>query len=177
MLVSFKVHQPSKEVNPDIDVNGVPELYIVSIELEPVASKGEVNIQTRYPNHPLFKYVKDSQYTEYAKTLLTERKDTLLPPYAHQALICANAKDKNVAEKFLNEVAQLINNIDIKSVEIWGPVPGVIEKKSNYYYFNLYLQSADRSELRRLIQTFYQHVEKIKVISSVRWYVDIDPIE
>jgi len=139
--------------------------------------KGEVNIQTRYPNHPLFNYVKDSQYTEYAKTLLTERKDTLLPPYAHQALICANAKDKNAAEKFLNEVAQLINNIDIKSVEIWGPVPGVIEKKSNYYYFNLYLQSADRSELRRLIQTFYQHVEKIKVISSVRWYVDIDPIE
>jgi len=53
----------------------------------------------------------------------------------------------------------------------------VIEKKSNYYYFNLYLQSADRSELRRLIQTFYQHVEKIKVTSSVRWYVDIDPIE
>jgi len=139
--------------------------------------KGEVNIQTRYPNHPLFNYVKDSQYTEYAKTLLTERKDTLLPPYAHQALICANAKDKNAAEKFLNEVAQLINNIDIKSVEIWGPVPGVIEKKSNYYYFNLYLQSADRSKLRRLIQTFYQHVEKIKVISSVRWYVDIDPIE
>ena len=139
--------------------------------------KGEVNIQTRYPNHPLFNYVKDSQYTEYAKTLLTERKDTLLPPYAHQALICANAKNKNAAEKFLNEVAQLINNIDIKSVEIWGPVPGVIEKKSNYYYFNLYLQSADRSKLRRLIQTFYQHVEKIKVISSVRWYVDIDPIE
>jgi primosomal protein N' (replication factor Y) len=139
--------------------------------------KGEVNIQTRYPNHPLFTYVKDSQYTEYSKTLLTERKDTLLPPYAHQALICANAKDKNAAEKFLNEVAQLINNIDIKSVEIWGPVPGVIEKKSNYYYFNLYLQSTVRSELRRLIQTFYQNVEKIKVTSSVRWYVDIDPIE
>ena len=139
--------------------------------------KGEVSIQTRYPNHPIFNYVKDSQYTEYAKTLLTERKDTLLPPYAHQALICANAKNKNAAEKFLNEVAQLINNIDIKSVEIWGPVPGVIEKKSNYYYFNLYLQSIERGQLRRLIQTFYQHVETIKVPSSVRWYVDIDPIE
>ena len=139
--------------------------------------KGEVNIQTRYPNHPIFKYIKDSQYIEYAKTLLSERKETKLPPFAHQALICANAKNKNLAENFLTEVAQLINNIEIESVEIWGPVPGVIERRSNYYYFNLYLQSEDRGQLRRLIQTFYQHIESIKVSSSVRWFVDIDPIE
>lgn len=139
--------------------------------------KGEVNIQTRYPNHPIFKYIKDSQYVEYAKTLLSERKETKLPPFAHQALICANAKNKNLAENFLTEVAQLINNIEIESVEIWGPVPGVIERRSNYYYFNLYLQSEDRGQLRRLIQTFYQHIESIKVSSSVRWFVDIDPIE
>ena len=139
--------------------------------------KGEVNIQTRYPNHPIFKFVKDSRYTEYAKTLLLERKDTKLPPFAHQALICANAKNKNLAENFLTEVARLINSIEIESVEIWGPVPGVIERKSDYYYFNLYLQSEDRGQLRRLIQTFYQHVETIKVSSSVRWFVDIDPVE
>ncbi len=139
--------------------------------------KGEVNIQTRYPNHPIFNYVKDSRYIEYAKTLLTERKDTKLPPFAHQALICANAKNKNSAESFLTEAAQLINSIEIESVEVWGPVPGVIERKSDYYYFNLYLQSEDRGQLRRLIQTFYQHVETIKVSSSVRWFVDIDPIE
>ena len=139
--------------------------------------KGEVNIQTRYPNHPIFNFVKDSRYIEYAKTLLLERKDTKLPPFAHQALICANAKNKNLAENFLNEVAQLINSIEIESVEIWGPVPGVIERKSDYYYFNLYLQSEDRGQLRRLIQTFYQHVETIKVSSSVRWFVDIDPVE
>ena len=139
--------------------------------------KGEVNIQTRYPNHPIFSYVKDSHYIEYAKTLLSERKDTKLPPFAHQALICANAKNKNLAENFLTEVAQLINSIEIESVEIWGPVPGVIERKSDYYYFNLYLQSEDRGQLRRLIQTFFQHVETIKVNSSVRWFVDIDPIE
>ena len=139
--------------------------------------KGEVNIQTRYPNHPIFNFVKDSRYIEYAKTLLLERKDTKLPPFAYQALICANSKNKILAENFLTEVAQLINSIEIESVEIWGPVPGVIERKSDYYYFNLYLQSEDRGQLRRLIQTFYQHVETIRVSSSVRWFVDIDPVE
>ena len=139
--------------------------------------KGEVNIQTRYPNHPIFNFVKDSRYTEYAKTLLLERKDTKLPPFAHQALICANAKNKILAENFLTEVAQLINSIEIESVEIWGPVPGVIERKSDYYYFNLYLQSEDRGQLRRLIQTFYQHVETIRVSPSVLWLVDVAPVE
>jgi len=56
-------------------------------------------------------------------------------------------------------------------------VPGVIEKKSNYYYFNLYLQSKDRVQLHRLIKTFYKHIATIKVNSSLRWFIDIDPIE
>ena len=139
--------------------------------------KGEVSIQTRYPNHPIFNFIRSSQYTKYASKLLKEREKTQLPPYSHQALICANSKNKNNAEKFLNEVADLLKNIDIDSVEIWGPVPAVIEKKANYYYFNLYLQSINRNQLHRVIKTFYKHLETIKVSSSVRWFLDVDPTD
>ena len=139
--------------------------------------QGEVSIQTRYPNHKIFNFIRSSQYTKYASILLKEREKTELPPYSHQALICANSKNKNNAEKFLNEVAELLNNIDIDSVEIWGPVPAVIEKKANYYYFNLYLQSINRNQLHRVIKTFYKHLEKIKVSSSVRWFLDVDPVD
>ncbi len=139
--------------------------------------KGEVSIQTRYPNHPIFNFIRSSQYTKYASKLLKEREKTQLPPYSHQTLICANSKNKNNAEKFLNEVADLLNNIDIDSVEIWGPVPAVIEKKANYYYFNLYLQSINRNQLHRVIKTFYKHLETIKVSSSVRWFLDVDPTD
>jgi len=139
--------------------------------------KGEVSIQTRYPNHPIFNFIRSSQYTKYASTLLKEREKTQLPPYAHQALICANSKNKNNAEKFLNKVADLLNNIDIDSVEVWGPVPAIIEKKANYYYFNLYLQSINRNQLHRVIKTFYKHLETIKINSSVRWFLDVDPID
>jgi len=139
--------------------------------------KGEVSIQTRYPNHPIFNFIRSSQYTKYASTLLQEREKTQLPPYSHQALICANSKNKNNAEKFLNKVADLLNNIDIDSVEVWGPVPAIIEKKANYYYFNLYLQSINRNQLHRVIKTFYKHLETIKINSSVRWFLDVDPID
>jgi len=139
--------------------------------------KGEVSIQTRYPNHPIFNFIRSSQYTKYASTLLKEREKTQLPPYSHQALICANSKNKNNAEKFLDEVADVLKNIDIDSVEVWGPVPAVIEKKANYYYFNLYLQSINRSQLHRVIKTFYKNLETIKINSSVRWFLDVDPID
>jgi len=139
--------------------------------------KGEVSIQTRYPNHPIFNFIRSSQYTKYASTLLKEREKTQLPPYSHQALICANSKNKNNAEKFLNKVADLLNNIDIDSVEVWGPVPAIIEKKANYYYFNLYLQSINRNQLHRVIKTFYKHLETIKINSSVRWFLEVDPID
>jgi primosomal protein N' (replication factor Y) len=139
--------------------------------------KGEVAIQTRYPNHPIFGYVRQANYTKYASTLLKERQQTLLPPFSHQAMICANAKNKTQAESFLNEVAQLLRSIDLPTVEIWGPVPGVIEKKADYYYFNLYLQSVERKALHRMLNTLFKHVDNIKASGSVRWFLDVDPIE
>ena len=56
-------------------------------------------------------------------------------------------------------------------------VANVIEKKSDYYYFNLYLQSTDRSALHQMLATFHQHINTIKLKSGVRWYLDVDPIE
>ena len=139
--------------------------------------RGEVAIQTRYPNHPIFEYVRQANYTKYASSLIKERQQTQLPPFSHQAMICANAKNKTKAEAFLNEVAQLLRSIDLPTVEIWGPVPGVIEKKADYYYFNLYLQSVERQALHQMLNTMYKHIDSIKVSSSVRWFLDIDPIE
>ncbi len=138
---------------------------------------GEVVIQTRYPDHPIFNYVLKARYTQFASALLTQRKQASMPPFSHQALLCANAKNKENAEQFLHEAAALLNNIALDSVEIWGPVAANIEKKSDYYYFNLYLQSTNRSKLHQLLATFRQHLSSLKLKNKVRWYLDIDPLE
>jgi len=141
------------------------------------AEQGEVVIQTRYPNHPIFNYVLSSRYTQFATELLKQRRSAKMPPFSHQALLCANAKNKQNAEDFLKKAGALLKNIQMDSVETWGPVANVIEKKSDYYYFNLYLQSTDRSALHQMLATFHQHINTIKPKSGVRWYLDVDPIE
>ncbi len=141
------------------------------------ADQGEVVIQTRYPDHPIFSYVLSSRYTQFASQLLKQRNSALLPPFSHQALLCANAKNKQMAEDFLREAAGLLKSIQIDTVEIWGPVANIIEKKSDYYYFNLYLQSENRKALHQILSTFNAHIDTLKLKNKVRWYLDIDPIE
>lgn len=139
--------------------------------------KGEVAIQTRYPEHPIFNFVLYARYSQFASMLLKQRHSASMPPFSHQALLCANAKNKQNAENFLAEAADLLRNIKIDDIEIWGPVAAVIEKKSDYYYFNLYLQSNKRRALHQLLSTFYQHINTLKLKNKVRWYLDIDPLE
>ncbi|HIB27653.1 MAG TPA: primosomal protein N' [Candidatus Thioglobus sp.] len=139
--------------------------------------QGEVVIQTRYPDHPMFNYVLSNRYTQFASGLLKQRMSAAMPPFAHQALLCANAKNKQNAQEFLQEVAGLLKNVNMDTVEIWGPVANSIEKKADYYYFNLYLQSNDRSALHQMLATFNQHVDAIKLKNKVRWYLDVDPID
>ncbi|MDB3869607.1 primosomal protein N' [Candidatus Thioglobus sp.] len=139
--------------------------------------QGEVAIQTRYPDHPMFHYVLSNRYTQFASGLLKQRQSAMMPPFAHQALLCANAKNKQNAEDFLREVAGLLKSVSMDSVEIWGPVTNSIEKKADYYYFNLYLQSNDRAALHQMLATFSQHVDTIKLKNKVRWYLDVDPID
>jgi len=139
--------------------------------------QGEVVIQTRYPDHPIFSYVLSSRYTQFASQLLKQRSSALLPPFSHQAVLCANAKNKQMAEDFLREAAGLLKSIQINAVEVWGPVANVIEKKSDYYYFSLYLQSENRKALHQILSTFNKHIDSLKLKNKIRWYLDIDPIE
>lgn len=139
--------------------------------------QGEVVIQTHYPQHAIFDYVLSNRYTEFASVLLKQRLSAKLPPFSYQALLCANAKNQQNAEHFLGQIAALLKNIPIDSVEIWGPVAPAIEKKSDYYYFNLYLQSNDRAALHQMLATFQAHVDTLKLKNKVRWYLDIDPVE
>ncbi len=139
--------------------------------------QGEVVIQTRYPEHPIFKYVLSARYVQFANELLKQRHDAMMPPFSHQALLCSNAKNKQNAEDFLREAVSLLKSIKIDTVEIWGPVANIIPKKSDYYYFNLYLQSNDRKALHQILLTFNKHIDTLKLKNKVRFYLDIDPIE
>jgi primosomal protein N' (replication factor Y) len=140
-------------------------------------SPGEVVVQTRLPDHPIFSHILKSKYMSYANLLIKERETADLPPYSYQAIIGANSKEARFSEEFLYEVKNLFEKFKLENLIIWGPAPGGIAKKNNRFYFNLHIQSKDREELHKSLKSFMNNLNHIKVNTRVRWTLDVDPIE
>ena len=52
---------------------------------------GEVIVQTDFPEHPLYQALAMNRYGEFAASLMAERRAAGLPPFAHLALVTAEA--------------------------------------------------------------------------------------
>ena len=63
---------------------------------------GEVIVQTDFPGHPLFAALVRHDYDAFARELIGERVAGGLPPYAHLALLTAEAHRREDAEHFLS---------------------------------------------------------------------------
>ena len=136
---------------------------------------GEVVIQTKFPEHPIFNFTQKHNYAGYIKTLLVERKNSLMPPFAYSALICANCKTAENAKNYLSKCREILMRIEIEGVNIFSVITSNPPKKANYYYYQLNLYSQNRNKLGGLLQTFLKNMPKQAY--GVRWFIDIDSIE
>src|SRR5437879_13172144 len=62
---------------------------------------GEVLIQTRYPDHPLYQSLVRHDYTGFAGRLLAERREAGFPPFVFEAALRAESRDSVRALHFL----------------------------------------------------------------------------
>ena len=74
------------------------------------ASQGESDmlVQTFHPAHPLFEALKRHDYPAFATSELAERESASLPPWSHQALLRADARDQALAQGFLNAARETL---------------------------------------------------------------------
>ena len=67
---------------------------------------GEVIVQTDFPAHPLYRALAAHDYDALAATLLAERRVAGLPPFAHLALLAAEAPTRAAVDAFLGRGAR-----------------------------------------------------------------------
>lgn len=136
---------------------------------------GEVILQTHLPEHPMLTKLLQEGYFEFAKATLEERKNALLPPFAHLALIKAEATKQSFPQEFLVAVKQLLNQK--KLVNCLGPVPALMAKKAGKYRSHLLLQAESRQDLQKLLSQFVEKLSDLPEAKKVRWALDVDPLE
>ena len=137
---------------------------------------GKVFIQTRQPDHPLLYQLLHEGYPAFSVSLLQERIQTELPPYAFFALFRAEAHKQDYAMHFLQQVK---NHIEIKdnAIQIMGPLAAPMPRRAGLHRVQLLIQAKQRSKLQHLLKHLMPRIEDIKVKQRVRWSLDVDPLE
>ena len=137
--------------------------------------QGEVLIQTQFADHPLYAALRDQDFDTFARSLLAERRQAGFPPYVHQALLRAEARDVDSALQFLLQAARSARHIQ-PAVTVYDPVPANMMRKAGRERAHLLVQSPARAELRAFLNAWRPHLAEA-ASTAARWSLDVDPAE
>ncbi|ETD72624.1 primosome assembly protein PriA [Pelistega indica] len=139
----------------------------------------DVLLQTEYPDHHLYQALISHDYDSFANQTLMERKMAHLPPFAHQVLITAQAKDVEQALAFLQSIIQYAKQYleeRLKGVEIYDPVPLKIVRIAHIERAQLLIESVSRPALHRFMNVWLHHIYHELRTHKVKYFVEVDPL-
>ena len=104
-----------------------------------------------------------------------ERRIAGFPPYAHLALLRAEAKKAGLAKAFLGEAARIGRRISPR-VEIFDPVAPPLERKAGFERSQLLVRARARAALQPFLAEWKSELAA-RGDRRVRWTLDVDPQE
>ena len=137
---------------------------------------GEVLLQTHHPGHPLLATLLAGGYGAFAQEELVQREEAGFPPFAHLALLRAEAKQAEVATAFL-QAARVALRAASAGLEINGPLPAPMPRRAGYQRAQLVLSSPDRRGLHGALDAALPAIYAAPESRKVRWSLDVDPLD
>jgi len=139
---------------------------------------GRVLLQTHHPQHPLLATLMAGGYSALAAELLAERRQLGYPPYAHWAVLRAEAPEEEDWKTFLGGVAELAAGLpEAVGVELLGPLPAPKPRRAGFLRGQLVLGAPQRPVLQRLLGRLSPLLHDLPGVRRVRWSLDVDPVD
>ena len=142
------------------------------------AAASQMWVQTWHPAHPVFQALRGYDYEAFAQRQLHERQAAGLPPYAHLALVRAEARTVQAATAFLQAAAQEARALPgADRVAVYAPVPPPVAKVADVERVQMLVESASRSVLQRWLAAWLPRIHGLRGAHRgvLRWAVDVDP--
>lgn len=152
-------------------------------------TESEMLVQTFHPAHPLFEALKRHDYPAFASGELTERASAGLPPYSHQALLRADAREQAVAQRFLNTARSQLQNWlaeeeggqeSLERVSLYPAIPMGLQKVADVERAQMLIESTSRKQLHRVLARLQNVLHMLRGDAAhrglIRWLVDVDPL-
>ncbi len=137
---------------------------------------GQVLIQTLFPEHPLLRVLLTSGYAGFAELALAERQQAGWPPFSYLALLRAEASGRPAAFAFLEQARDCAPEAGGR-VQLLGPAPAPMERRSGRYRGQLLVRAETRASLQRFLSAWRPALEAATGSRRARWSLDVDPVE
>jgi len=143
------------------------------------AARSEMWVQTWHPLHPLYQSLRTHDYAAFAASQLAERRMAGLPPFAHLALLRADARTPELAKAFLQAAADWAAAMpEARQVTLYPPVPMSVARVANVERMQMLVEAGSRGALQRLLWHWLPELHALKREHKgvLRWAVDVDPL-
>jgi primosomal protein N' (replication factor Y) len=145
--------------------------------------RGEVWWQTHHPQHRLLHDLINGGYEAFAGDELAQREAAGFPPFAHLALLRAEAQQAEAAGAFLRAAAAALRDAATAAgpaaplVELLGPITAPMARRAGLYRMQLLLSSSNRPTLHARLDAALPAIHALPEARRTRWSLDVDPMD
>jgi primosomal protein N' (replication factor Y) (superfamily II helicase) len=137
---------------------------------------GEVLLQTHHPGHPLLATLIDGGYHAFADAELPLREAAGFPPFAHLALLRAEARHADPPQAFLQAARRAVHDASDR-IDANGPMPAPMPRRAGMHRAQLLLSAASRRDLHHALDQAVPALHALPEARKVRWSLDVDPVD
>jgi primosomal protein N' (replication factor Y) len=146
------------------------------------AGHGEVIVQTGYPEQAVYQALLKHDYTGFAQHTIREREAACLPPFSHQALLSAEARELNTALDFLSAARDIATTLSAQLgsaelITLYDPVPLRIVRVDNMCRAQLLVESTHRPSMQQLLRHWMLALNQDPDTRRISWQLEVDPLE
>ena len=151
-----------------------------------ISPPAEVLIQTRYPQHPLFRALVENTTEAFVRRLLEERRAAGLPPYGHMAIVRLADRDQDRLRAWAADLHRRLYawlrdqrrqpNADPQwsEAQVYPPAPDYPERRAGRVRWHLVVEGPTRKTRAQIVgqvEAFYASVR-----TTVDLVIEIDPL-
>ncbi|GAA5068437.1 primosomal protein N' [Lysobacter panacisoli] len=137
---------------------------------------GEVLLQTHHPGHPLLATLIAGGYHAFADSELEQREMAGFPPFAHMAMLRAEAQQVDACDAFLRSARDALRDTGAP-LDVHGPLPAPMPRRAGFQRMQLLLSGADRRSLHAALDAALPAIYAAPEARRVRWSLDVDPVD
>ncbi len=140
---------------------------------------GLVIVQTLSPDHYVFEFVKDHDYSGFSEKELEFRGKLNYPPFTRMVALEIESDHERAGETLASSIQRALNGIlkGTKDIEVLGPSRAALYRINNRFRRHLILRARDHRQLQSVLRRLYE-IPEIKTLSNskVKLTLDVDPV-